>query len=475
MSLDSVKAHERAAHTRKYNRIDWFWQENHPYKWQSNWWDAGSSYKFRHNSSANRQGKTFSIGYEVALHALGKYPDWWSGRRFVEPTIGIVAGETTESVRDTIQMTLLGKPGDQGSGWIPKKNILNIVTRHGGGGAVDHIVVKRETLDGGTSTIYLKTYDQGQEKIAGMEAHYFAYDENCPLAYFSEATTRTATTKGIIFGAYTPLEYSDLVSHLEKMHKDDPKSVYLVYVDIEEARHLDAADISAMRAAWAPWEIQARTTGVANRFGKGLVYPVNESLVSVPPMHVPNEWRRLASIDFGMSADPTAIVFRAIDPRTDTTYIYDCYVSESGDSENRVANAVKKQIAGIPVAWPHDGNKQIKGLTTVEIYRRLGFKMLPSHATFMNGSMKVADGVAGIRDKMERGRYKIFSTCRQWFEEYRKYRYDDKGIAKKQDDHVMDADRYGFMMERYAKVGTDIAFGPSDKPNSTDYEVFDNA
>lgn len=470
-----VKANRLASQSRHYNRIDWFWKENEPYGWQKRFWEAGAHYKFRHNSSANRQGKTFANAYEVACHALGVYPEWWKGKRFTEPTIGIVAGETTESLRDTIQVTLLGKPGDNGSGWIPKKNILNVITRHGGGGAADHIVVKRDTLDGGTATIYLKTYDQGQEKIAGMEAHYFSYDENCPLAYFSEATTRTATTKGIIFGAYTPLEYSDLVAHLEKMHKDDPKSVFLVYVDIEEARHLDPSDIASMRAAWAPWEVQARTTGHANRFGSGLVYPVSETIIAIPPMHIPNEWRRLASIDFGMSADPTAIVFRAIDPRTDTTYIYDVYVSDSGDSEHRVAGAVKRQIAGIPVAWPHDGNKQIKGLTTVEIYRRLGFKMLPTHATFQNGSNKVADGVAALRNRMEMGKYRVFTTCRHWFEEYRKYRYDEKGIAKKQDDHVMDADRYGLMMERYAKVGMDIAFGPVNGSNSTDYEVFDNA
>ena len=42
-------------------------------------------------------------GMEAAMHATGNYPEWWNGRRFDGPTVAWVAGETAETVRDTVQ------------------------------------------------------------------------------------------------------------------------------------------------------------------------------------------------------------------------------------------------------------------------------------------------------------------------------------------------------------------------------------
>jgi hypothetical protein len=46
---------------------------------------------------------------ECAMHATGRYPDWWKGRRFDKPTIGWGAGTTNETTRDTVQR--VGRPG----------------------------------------------------------------------------------------------------------------------------------------------------------------------------------------------------------------------------------------------------------------------------------------------------------------------------------------------------------------------------
>src|SRR5262249_57481484 len=37
--------------------------------------------------AGNQLGKTLAGGFEVAMHATGRYPDWWSGRRFHRPTV----------------------------------------------------------------------------------------------------------------------------------------------------------------------------------------------------------------------------------------------------------------------------------------------------------------------------------------------------------------------------------------------------
>ncbi|MNL64102.1 Terminase-like family protein [compost metagenome] len=43
---------------------------------------------------------------------------------------------------------------------------------------------------------------------------------------------------------------------------------------------------------------------------------------------------------------------------------------------------------------------------------------------------------------MSTGRLKVFASCRNWIDEYRIYRRDDKGRIVKERDHLMDATRY---------------------------------
>jgi Terminase large subunit, T4likevirus-type, N-terminal len=56
--------------------------------------------------AGNQLGKTLAGGFEAAMHATGRYPDWWQGRRFDRPTIGWACGVTGEVVRDTVQKIL---------------------------------------------------------------------------------------------------------------------------------------------------------------------------------------------------------------------------------------------------------------------------------------------------------------------------------------------------------------------------------
>ena len=57
------------------------------------------------------------------MHASGRYPYWWHGKRFDRPTVAWVAGVTGESTRDSPQRVLLGRPGQYGTGAIPKEGL----------------------------------------------------------------------------------------------------------------------------------------------------------------------------------------------------------------------------------------------------------------------------------------------------------------------------------------------------------------
>jgi hypothetical protein len=99
------------------------------------------------------------------MHATGRYPDWWKGRRFERPTVGWCCGVTGEVVRDTVQKVLVGRPGQIGTGSIPKDAIVELVTARGIADLLDVIKVCHES--GGTSLIVLKTYASGREKFQG--------------------------------------------------------------------------------------------------------------------------------------------------------------------------------------------------------------------------------------------------------------------------------------------------------------------
>src|SRR5262249_13704046 len=65
------------------------------------------------------------------MHATGRYPDWFKGKRFDKPTVGWACSVSGEVARDTVQRSLLGRSGAIGTGCIPKDAILETVTARG--------------------------------------------------------------------------------------------------------------------------------------------------------------------------------------------------------------------------------------------------------------------------------------------------------------------------------------------------------
>jgi phage terminase large subunit-like protein len=156
-----------------------------------------------HNS-----GKTIAGTYQDTLHLTGMYPDWWPGPRFKKPTDGWAAGDTGKNVRDILQATLCGKPGDegaQGTGMIPGDLILRTTTKHGLADAFETIFV-RHVPTGGVSSLQLKSYDQGRVAFQGTSQDFIHLDEEPPLAVYAECLLRTMTTNGLITLTATPME-----------------------------------------------------------------------------------------------------------------------------------------------------------------------------------------------------------------------------------------------------------------------------
>jgi hypothetical protein len=92
-------------------------------------------------------------------------------------------------------------------------------------------------------------------------------------------------------------------------------------------------------------------------------------------------------------------------------------------------------------------------------YRSNGLAMLPERATFETGESGVEAGLADMLERMETGRWKVFSHLAEWFEEFRLYHRKDGRVVKERDD-LLSASRYGLMMKRFAKTAPKKSTGP---------------
>lgn len=175
--------------------------------------DRGRDFRERCFMAANRIGKTEGAGgYETALHLTGRYPSWWTGRRFERPIKAWAAGKTNETTRDIVQTKLFGDithgsgdKGFSGTGLVWGDCIgARVSWKQGVADLADKVQVRHIT--GGWSTLGLKSYQQGRGSFEGTEQDLIWLDEEPPVDIYNECLIRTATTGGIVYLTYTPLE-----------------------------------------------------------------------------------------------------------------------------------------------------------------------------------------------------------------------------------------------------------------------------
>lgn len=200
-------------------------------------------------------------------------------------------------------------------------------------------------------------------------------------------------------------------------------------------------------------ERDARSKGVP-LLGSGAIFPVDEDLIKIEPIHIPDIWPQINGLDFGYD-HPFGAASLAWNRDADIVYVTKNYRSRQTTPVFHAA-AVKPWGLWIPCAWPHDGLQHDKGSgdQLAKLYRDQGLNMLPDHATWLDGGNGVEAGIAEMHDRMLTGRWKVFNTCTDWLEERRMYHRKDGKIVKERDD-VLSASRYGLMMLRFAIVQPD--------------------
>jgi phage terminase large subunit-like protein len=451
------------------NRIDYF----KPYKYQSDFYEAGATKSHRLLMAANRIGKTFGGAVEVTYHATGVYPKWWTGLRYKTPVKIIVGGINTERVRDILQKELCGEPSDanaMGTGSIPAHLIIDKVRRAGIPNAITSLIVRHVT--GQNSKITFQSYESGKEAWMGDNAHMVWLDEEPPEEIYTQALRALVDLGGKLMMTFTP--ENGVTEIVRKYTQEILEHQYLQNATWDDAPHITAKVREEILSALPAHERDMRSKGLP-MVGSGLVYTIDEERIKMGGIPIPEHWRRISGIDFGFD-HATAWVNMAYDPETDILYVTES-VSINKTVIPEVASIIKKKGADrIPVAWPHDGLKHDSwsGRTVRDMYEGEGIRMLPDKFTNPpspgmvegSGGIGIEAGIQFILSRMETGRFKVFDTCTDWFNEFRMYHRKNGKIVDRNDD-IMAATRYAALSMRFAII-LGMTYG-AYIPDATEY------
>lgn len=219
---------------------------------------------------------------------------------------------------------------------------------------------------------------------------------------------------------------------------------------LKDAAHYSDADRAAITASTPEWERDARIFGLPG-LGSGAVFPIKESDIRCEGFEIPRHFAQIIGVDFGYD-HPFAACRCVWDRDSDVFYVVATY-RESGASAPIHAAALRPWGLWIPIAWPHDGLQHDKGSgdQLAGQYRSHGLNMLPEHATHEEGGFGLEAGVQDMLERMQTGRWKVFTGNESWFEECRLYHREDWRIVKERDD-LLSGSRYALMMKRFANT-----------------------
>lgn len=427
----------------KYNFINTVFPDEGPlsrdkYQKHLTFFEAGRNYKERAFIAGNRSGKTFAAAYETTLHLTGRYPSWWTGKRFDHPISSWVSSVSNNSTRDIVQEELLGGVTTElGTRMIPLDCIADIKIKPGVPGAVETAKIRH--VSGGLSVVSFKSYDQKQKAFQGTAKDWIWLDEEptYPTIY-SECLTRTMTTNGHLICTFTPLlGLSDTVMRFLPDGRVPVGGVvdnkFVIMASWEDAPHLSEEDKQRLFQSYLPHERDARMKGIP-ALGSGAIYPIPEDEILVEPFELPESWPRAFGMDVGWNK--TAAVWGAYDPASDVWYIYSEYYRSQAEPPIH-ADAIKSRgswICGV-VDPASAGSNQKDGTKLYEIYCNLGLNLAMADNS-------VEAGLQECWQRLSGGRIRVFTSLRNWISEFRIYRRDDKGKIVKKNDHLMDAMRY---------------------------------
>ena len=397
----------------------------------------------------NRSGKSESSAFTMASHITGIYPDWWQGLKFSEAFIYGVISVSTEQMRKSAQVKLMGEPHELGTGYIPKELIIDYAWRAGTNGCLDWVLVKHAS--GGVCRIEFMVCEQGPSKFQGFAWKVAWFDEKPSLPVFTEVQMRLIDNKGYILLSYFPSDDDDgLLDMLDKM---DPEYCSHYEFHMEDNTTIDPAEIAMHKATMPLWMQESRLYGRSGN-GEGRIFTFSRDDYTVDPFEIEMMAPRVAGMDVGM-AHGTAAVALALEYLSEdeppTIYVYREYL-RTGNLPGAHAIALR--------AWgdieffidPHSNQRSFSdGQRLFDMYREEGINVTKANAK--PGS--VLDSINMINQALAEKRLYIFSSCRELLKQMGMYRMVKSKTGKvtvtEKNDDLVDCLRYAMMHLDQAK------------------------
>jgi len=233
-------------------------------------------------------GKTVGGAVEAVNHALG------NGRfRKLKPSSGWVVSLSGDVQRKVAQAEILR--------WLPKKEIANIIMRHGRKDDLEGSLIEEIRLKNGCF-IGFKTCEQGRESFQGTSLGWIWFDEEPPEDVFKECWMRVMDTRGDIWFTMTPLLGLTWVYTLVFLNeKNNPNIEYWMF-EWEDNPWLSKEEIAEMEMVMSDEEREARQYG---RFTSlcGFAFPELRKEVHIKAAQIVPDWyKRYVSIDYGLDS-----------------------------------------------------------------------------------------------------------------------------------------------------------------------------
>lgn len=246
----------------------------------------------------NRTGKTVAGAVEAVMHALGD-----SRYRKLKPSSGWVVSLSGDVQRKVAQAEILR--------WLPKKEISNILMRHGRKDDPEGSLIEEIRLKNG-QFIGFKTCEQGRESFQGTSLGWIWFDEEPPEDVFKECWMRVMDTRGDIWFTMTPLKGLTWVYEFIIVNeKNNPNIAPPWFMEWEDNPWLSSEEIKEMEAVMTDEEREARQYG---RFTSlcGFAFPELKREVHIKkPGIVPDWYKRYVSLDYGF--DSLAVLWYWVD------------------------------------------------------------------------------------------------------------------------------------------------------------------
>jgi phage terminase large subunit-like protein len=415
--------------------------------------------------AANRIGKTVSTCYETAIHLTGRYPDWWTGRRWSGPITAFVAGEGWEQVSRVLQQELLGVADVKlrhglGTGSIPRE-CIELDTIRSDGANVMAVEIRHKS--GQMSYLLFGNYTQEVRNLQGFKLDLVVFDEQPPDDIFSELVTRTATTQGQILCSFTPLKgLNGLVSKFWNKEAGY-EFVRVSWDDVPEydpwgEPFLLNATRRQLELDYLPHEREARIKGMPV-MGLGAVFQIKEWPTYQPGTYNFNaipDLEHIIALDLGLVNDRTVISLMYWCPSERTAWLHAQIVvrgTEEAIPDQYISHLLRPEVRGAPIVLPPDaatpGRYTMTSQSIRELFESHGLNVYPK--AIMNPpdsegrvTNHKAYGINQMRQMLETGALMINVNCQDFLREAQNYFVDERGRFSDPDDTI-DSARYGIL------------------------------